>query len=157
MLRNRTDAVHDRVRFSIGTRVMSSWSIVVWMFHRQTWQFLLTTGFILCISSIAWSAEVHQMELTHHEFEPWSFVPKPGDRIDIHNHSDIVHAIYVTYPNGIVVNLSETAAQLPGMTVSWTVPEDAEDGDEYVLQCWIHTIIRAALKVKAPLSQLPEP
>lgn len=128
-----------------------------WMMRWQAWLLVLIAGFIFSASSVAWSADVHQMELTHHEFEPWTFVPKPGDRIDIHNHSDIVHAVYVTYPDGTIVNLTETAAQLPGMTVSWTVPADAKDGDEYVLRCWIHTIIRADLKVKAPLSQSPQP
>ncbi|MGY1490441.1 methylamine utilization protein [Methylobacillus pratensis] len=157
MLRNKTDAAHHRIPARAGARAMHARNNAPWMMRWQAWLLVLIAGFIFSASSVAWSADVHQMELTHHEFEPWTFVPKPGDRIDIHNHSDIVHAIYVTYPDGTVVNLTETAAQLPGMTVSWTVPEDAEDGDEYVLRCWIHTIIRADLKVKAPLSQSPQP
>ncbi|WP_143738694.1 hypothetical protein [Methylobacillus rhizosphaerae] len=123
------------------------------MMRWQTWLLVLVAGFIFSASSMAWSAEVHRMELTHHDFEPWDFVPKPGDRIDIHNHSDIVHAVYVTYPDGTIVNLTETAAQLPNTTVSWTVPADAEDGDEYVFRCWIHTVIRADMKVQVPASQ----
>jgi hypothetical protein len=90
----------------------------------------------------------HQMSLSHHEFEAWTFLPLPRDRIEIINHSNIAHAIYITYPDGTVVNMG---VQLPGATVNWTVPDDG-DG-EYLLQCWIHPIIRATLTVKAPVAQ----
>lgn len=146
MFRKTNDAAQDRMPADTLDVSRNEQGMMRW----QAWLLALLVGFVLSASSIAWSTEVHQMKLTHHEFDPWDFVPKPGDRIDIHNHSDIVHAVYVTYPDGTIVNLTETAAQLPGTTVSWTVPADAKDGDEYVLRCWIHTIIRADLKVKRP-------
>ncbi len=87
----------------------------------------------------------HYMTLSHHEFEPWDFVPKPGDVIEIANNSDIAHAIYITYPDDTVVNMG---VQISGTIVRWTIPADA--AGEYLLQCWIHPIIRARLMVKAP-------
>ncbi len=92
----------------------------------------------------------HRMTLSHHEFEPWTFTPRPGDRVVIENQSDIAHAIYITYPDGTVVNMG---VQIPETIVTWTVPEDAEG--EYLLQCWIHPVIRASLTVKS-LTELPE-
>ena len=151
MTRRTNEAVHFRISNRAETLARRD---AGWMMRWQSWLVILVAGFIFSASPMAWSADVHVMELTHHEFEPFSFKPKPGDRIDIQNHSDIVHAIYVTYPDGKIVNLTETAAQLPGTTVSWTVPEDAEDGDEYVMRCWIHTIIRADLKVNHSASQV---
>ena len=151
MTRKTNKAVHFRI--SNRSEALAQ-RHVGWVMRWQAWALVLVAGFIFSASPMAWSADVHVMELTHHEFEPFSFTPKPGDRIDIHNNSDIVHAIYVTYPDGTIVNLTETAAQLPGMKVSWTVPEDAEEGDEYVMRCWIHTIIRADLKVNQSASQV---
>jgi len=86
----------------------------------------------------------HSMTLSDHEFAPVDFVPQPGDTITIHNRSDISHSIYVTYPDGNMVNLG---VQTPGTTVHWQVPADAKG--EFVLQCWIHPIIRANLLVNA--------
>ena len=92
---------------------------------------------------LAAGAKLHKMTLSHHELEAWSFVPKRKDRIEIENRSDITHALYVTYPDGTVVNLE---VQIPGDIVSWTVPDDA-DG-EYVFRCWIHPVIRAKMMIQ---------
>lgn len=92
---------------------------------------------------LAPGAKLHKMTLSHHELEAWSFVPKRKDRIEIENRSDITHALYVTYPDGTVVNLE---IQIPGDIVSWTVPEDAEG--EYVFRCWIHPVIRAKMMIQ---------
>lgn len=88
------------------------------------------------------SAPTHTMTLSDHEFAPVDFVPQAGDRILISNHSDISHSIYVTYPDGTMVNLG---VQTPGKTVSWVVPKEAKGA--FLLQCWIHPIIRATLDV----------
>lgn len=88
-------------------------------------------------------ATLHKMTLSHHELEPWSFVPKRKDRIEIKNLSNITHALYVTYPDGKVVNLE---IQIPGDVVSWTVPDDAEG--EYIFSCWIHPVIRANMTIE---------
>lgn len=92
---------------------------------------------------LAPGATLHKMNLSHHELEPWSFVPKRKDRIEIKNLSNITHALYVTYPNGTVVNLE---IQIPGDIVSWTVPDHAEG--EYIFRCWIHPVIRASMIIK---------
>lgn len=92
---------------------------------------------------LAEGAKLQKMTLSHHELEAWSFVPKRKDRIEIENRSDITHALYVTYPDGTVVNLE---IQIPGDTVSWTVPDDAEG--EYVFRCWIHPVIRAKMMIQ---------
>jgi len=85
-----------------------------------------------------------QMLLTHHEFKDWAFSPEPGDTIAILNTSDIAHAIYVTYPDGTVLTLTEHV-QLPGTTVEWVIPDAPGD---YLLRCWIHPIIKANLTVR---------
>lgn len=92
---------------------------------------------------LAPGATLHKMTLSHHELEPWTFVPKRKDRIEIENRSNITHALYVTYPDGTVVNLE---IQIPGDVVSWTVPDDAEG--EYVFRCWIHPVIRAKMNIQ---------
>lgn len=98
---------------------------------------------VSCTASVKHMATpAHTMTLSDHEFAPVDFVPKPGEKIQIINHSDISHSIYVTYPDGSMVNLG---VQTPGKAVSWVVPADAKG--EYVLQCWIHPIIRAKLLV----------
>lgn len=86
----------------------------------------------------------HTMTLSDHEFAPVDFVPQPGDMITIHNRSDISHSIYVTYPDGTMVNMG---VQTPGTTVHWQIPLGAQG--EFVLQCWIHPIIRANLLINA--------
>lgn len=83
-----------------------------------------------------------RMTLSQHEFEAWSFVPRAGMPIEIDNRSDIAHSIYITYPDGSVVNLG---TQLPGAVLRWTPPHDGE----FVLRCWIHPVIRAELRVGA--------
>jgi len=95
------------------------------------------------VSQLAPGANIHKMTLSHHELEAWSFVPKRKDRIEIENRSNITHALYVTYPDGSVVNLE---IQIPGDTVSWTVPDDAEG--EYLFRCWIHPVIRAKMMIE---------
>ncbi|WP_235272717.1 hypothetical protein [Methylotenera versatilis] len=95
------------------------------------------------VTPLAPGAKIHQMTLSHHELEAWSFVPKRKDRIEIENRSNITHALYVTYPDGTVVNLE---IQIPGDTVSWTVPDDAEG--EYLFRCWIHPVIRAEMMIQ---------
>lgn len=95
------------------------------------------------VTPLAPGATVHKMTLSHHELEAWSFVPKRKDRIEIENLSNITHALYVTYPDGTVVNLE---IQIPGDVVSWTVPDDAEG--EYVFRCWIHPVIRANMMIQ---------
>jgi len=94
------------------------------------------------VTPLAPGATLHKMTLSHHELEAWSFVPKRKDRIEIENRSNITHALYVTYPDGTVVNLE---IQIPGDVVSWTVPDDAEG--EYVFRCWIHPVIRANMTI----------
>jgi len=98
---------------------------------------------LLYAGSVCAEPRLWQMALTHHEFREWDFSPKPGDTITILNQSDIAHAIYVTYPDGTVITLTEHV-QLPGTTVEWVVPDAP---GEYTLQCWIHPIIRASLIV----------
>ncbi len=88
------------------------------------------------------AVSTHTMTLSHHEFAPVEFVPQPGEKILIINGSDIAHSIYVTYPDGTVVNLG---VQLPGAKRTWVIPKDAKG--EFLLQCWIHPIIRAQLFV----------
>lgn len=83
---------------------------------------------------------VHNMSLTHHDFEDWSFTPSANDTLAITNKSDVAHSIYITYPDGTVVNLD---VQLPGETFSWTIPA----AGNYLLQCWIHPIIRSEMTV----------
>lgn len=95
------------------------------------------------VTPLAAGATLHKMTLSHHELEPWTFVPKRKDRIEIENRSNITHALYVTYPDGTVVNLE---IQIPGDTVSWTVPDDAEG--EYLFRCWIHPVIRAKMLIQ---------
>ncbi len=92
---------------------------------------------------LAPGAKLHKMTLSHHELEPWTFVPKRKDRIEITNTSDLTHALYVTYPDGTVVNLE---IQIPGDVVNWTVPDDAEG--EYVFRCWVHPVIRAKMTIE---------
>lgn len=84
------------------------------------------------------TAKKYEMTLSDHEFAAVDFVPQAGNTITIHNGSDISHSIYVTYPNGDMVNLG---VQTPGTDVHWKVPVDAKG--EFVFQCWIHPIIRA--------------
>jgi len=98
---------------------------------------------LLCAGSAYAEPVIWQMALAHHEFKEWDFSPKPGDTITILNQSDIAHAIYVTYPDGTVITLTEHV-QLPGATVKWVVPDTP---GEYTLQCWIHPIIRTTLIV----------
>lgn len=88
-------------------------------------------------------AKLHKMILSHHELEPWTFVPKRKDRIEITNTSNLTHALYVTYPDGTVVNLE---IQIPGDVVTWNVPDDA-DG-EYLFRCWVHPVIRAKMLIQ---------
>lgn len=83
---------------------------------------------------------VHNLSLTHHDFEDWTFTPRANDTLAITNKSDIAHSIYITYPDGTVVNLD---VQLPGETFTWTIPA----AGDYLLQCWIHPIIRAEMMV----------
>lgn len=83
---------------------------------------------------------VHDMSLTHHDFEDWSFTPSAHDTLAITNKSDVAHSIYITYPDGTVVNLD---MQLPGETFTWTIPA----AGDYLLQCWIHPIIRSEMTV----------
>jgi plastocyanin len=85
----------------------------------------------------------HKMILSHHEFEPWDFTPKAGDRIEITNTSDIAHSVYITYPDGKVVTLGDV--QLPGQFAVWEVPADGE----YLFKCWIHPVINAKMKVQS--------
>ena len=92
--------------------------------------------------------QTHQMTLSHHEFEAWNFTPREKDRIEIVNRSDISHSIYVTYPDGTIINLG---VQTPGETVSWQAPATGE----YLLQCWIHPIIRAHITVEQFEEMIP--
>lgn len=112
--------------------------------------FMLNLALILWFAPTASAATTHRMSLTHHEFTAWEFSPQTGDRIEITNHSDISHSLYITYPDGTVVNLD---VQLPGATVNWTIP--AGGAGNYLLQCWIHPIIRATLTVTAPVAPAP--
>ena len=112
--------------------------------------FVLLAGFLFSLNSTLQAqtppnAKTHEIYLSHHEFEAWTFKPQPNDRIDIINHSDIAHSIYITAPDGTVTNLD---VQLPGATVSWLVPESGD----YTLQCWIHPVIHATLSVQTATS-----
>ena len=106
------------------------------------------TLIIVTLISMAGKAEqvgeseqvVHNLSLTHHDFEDWTFTPRVNDTLAITNKSDIAHSIYITYPDGTVVNLD---VQLPGETFTWTIPA----AGDYRLQCWIHPIIRAEMTV----------
>jgi len=83
---------------------------------------------------------IRELSLTHHDFDEWHFTPQVNDKLLIHNKANIAHSIYVTYPDGKVVNLG---VQLPGETVSLTIPA----AGDYLLQCWIHPVIRAEMTV----------
>lgn len=111
------------------------------------WYFIVLAAAIFCLyatPSVS-QTQTHQIMLSAHEFEAWTFKPKPDDQIEITNHSDISHSIYITYPDGTVENLG---VQTPGEKVSWIVPASGE----YILQCWIHPVIRASLKVASSAS-----
>lgn len=112
----------------------------------------ITLGLMFCAFSTLSQADdqgqIHQMSLTHHDFEAWTFTPRANDEIVITNESDITHSIYVTYSDGTVVNLG---VQLPGETVTWQVPE----AGDYLLQCWIHPIIRAEMTAQSPIDASP--
>lgn len=124
-----------KVHVSLLSRRLSSWIAL------YTLLALAALLLVSCVTGVKQAAmPTHVMTLSDHEFAPVDFVPKPGDKILISNRSDISHSIYVTYPDGSIVNLG---VQTPGKTVSWVVPEDARG--EFVLQCWIHPIIRAQL------------
>lgn len=108
--------------------------------------FVLLAGILLSLNSTLQAqtpakAKTHNIYLSHHEFEAWTFKPQPNDRIDIINHADIAHSIYITAPDGTVTNLG---VQLPGATISWQVPSSGD----YTLQCWIHPVIHATLSVE---------
>lgn len=106
------------------------------------WRFAIVIGMLFCLyaSPSLSETETHQILLSAHEFEAWTFEPRPDDQIIITNQSDMSHSIYITYPDGTVDNLG---VQTPGEKVSWTVPESGE----YILQCWIHPVIKASLTV----------
>lgn len=109
-------------------------------FHRPA----LVLAF-LCLGLLSSCAAVPpgamaRMTLSQHEFEAWSFAPRAGEPIEIDNRSDIAHSIYITNPDGSVVNLG---TQLPGTVLRWTPPHDGV----FVLRCWIHPVIRAELRV----------
>lgn len=106
---------------------------------------VLATFFTMQTALAEQVAEVttHKMILSHHEFEAWDFTPKPGDRIEITNKSDIAHSIYITYPDGKVLTLGDV--QLPGHSAVWEVPS----AGEFLFKCWIHPIINAKMKVQA--------
>lgn len=106
------------------------------------WRLVLLIGIMFCLYATPSVSQpvTHQIKLSAHEFEAWNFTPKPDDQIVITNHSEISHSIYITYSDGTVENLG---VQTPGEKVSWTVPESGE----YILQCWIHPVIKASLTV----------
>lgn len=122
--------------FSGLSRTLSAW-VALYVVLMGAALFLVS-----CTSVKHGNTAAHTMTLSDHEFAPIAFVPKPGDQVLIINRSDISHSIYVTYPDGSMVNLG---VQTPGTTVRWRVPSDAQG--EYLLQCWIHPIIRARLFV----------
>lgn len=104
---------------------------------------LMLTALLSGVSNaepVAGEEVIRQLSLTHHDFEDWTFTPQVNDKVLITNQSPISHSIYVTYPDGSVVNLG---VQLPGATVTWIIPA----AGDYLLQCWIHPIIRAEMTV----------
>lgn len=119
--------------------------------RRQLLMLVMTVCLMLASILAAQQAEAEQvaevttykMILSHHEFEPWDFKPKAGDRIEITNTSDIAHSIYITYPDGKVVTLGDV--QLPGHSATWDVPAEGE----YLFKCWIHPVINAKMKVQS--------
>lgn len=106
---------------------------------------MLFSGYASVQAQSADNPKTHEIYLSHHEFEAWTFTPQPNDWIHIVNHSDIAHSIYITSPDGSITNLD---VQLPGATVRWQVP----DSGDYTLQCWIHPVIHATLSVKKTTS-----
>lgn len=121
-------------------------------YRTYIWHVVFAVGLMLCLFSTLSQAQeqgrIHQMSLTHHDFEAWTFTPRANDEIVITNGSDVTHSIYVTYPDGTVVNLG---VQLPGETVTWEVPE----AGDFLFQCWIHPIIRAQMTVQTPIDASP--
>tara|TARA_R110002050_G_scaffold57423_5_gene129203 strand:- start:121974 stop:122336 length:363 start_codon:yes stop_codon:yes gene_type:complete len=105
--------------------------------------FIITTlisSIVIAEQAIESEQVIRQLFLTHHDFEDWTFTPKVNDKVLISNQSNISHSIYVTYPDGSIINLG---VQLPGKTVTWIIPSTGD----YILQCWIHPIIRADMAV----------
>ncbi|WP_025869962.1 hypothetical protein [Methylobacillus glycogenes] len=111
--------------------------------HLLSWCLVLFVAFHLAGCASVPPTPDHQLALNHHEFMAWDFVAKPGEQISITNQSDIAHSLYITSPAGQVVNLG---VQLPGRTVYWRIPRDG--AGDYLIQCWIHPIIRATLQVQ---------
>lgn len=112
--------------------------------HLLSWCLVLFVAFHLAGCASVSPTPDHQLALNHHEFMAWDFVAKPGEQISITNQSDIAHSLYITSPAGQVVNLG---VQLPGRTVYWRIPRDG--AGDYLIQCWIHPIIRATLQVQS--------
>lgn len=115
--------------------------------HLLSWCVVILVAFQLTGCASVAPAPDHQLALNHHEFMAWDFVAKPGEQIAITNQSDIAHSLYITSPSGQVVNLG---VQLPGRTVFWRVPRDG--AGDFLIQCWIHPIIRATLQVQGAAS-----
>ena len=111
------------------------------------WLIAITFPVYMLLSTVAHADQtpnsdqvVRELFLTHHEFQDWHFTPRANDKIQIHNQANISHSIYITYPDGTELNLG---VKLPGETTTWTIPA----AGDYLLQCWIHPIIRAKMTV----------
>ena len=114
------------------------------------WHILFSTCFIISLYSSGLYAEpenkseTHKVSITAHEFEEWSFTPRPGDIIEITNRAKISHSIYIINSDGETINIdTKLFVQIPGSTIKWTIPA----AGEYTLKCWIHPSIHATLLV----------
>lgn len=131
--RRQQQAISEGQRWRLAARM-----------HLLSWCLVIFVAFHLAGCASVPPTPDHQLALNHHEFMAWDFVAKPGEQISITNQSDIAHSLYITSPAGQVVNLG---VQLPGRTVYWRIPRDG--AGDYLIQCWIHPIIRATLQVQS--------
>lgn len=86
----------------------------------------------------------HNIFISEHEFEDWSFIAHPDDIIEITNRAKISHSIYIISADGGIITIDpKVYVQTPGTTIKWKVPASGE----YTLKCWIHPSINSTLLV----------
>ncbi|EMR14009.1 hypothetical protein MPL1_01886 [Methylophaga lonarensis MPL] len=144
MYRQQTSNKSRKPNVNVQRRpVMDAINISWWLWAASLLIIVAVSGWST-VSANESEPRAHEIFLFEHDFERWEFSAQPLDRIDIINKSNISHAIYITYPDGTVINLD---VQIPGATLSWQVPY----AGEFVLRCWIHPIISATLVVDEPI------
>jgi len=124
----------------------------VWSVFNKHFLRLIVVASVILLSTQLYAeaenlAETHNINISQHEFEPWSFTANPGDIIEFVNHSNISHSIYIITSDGEIINIDQKLyVQTPGVSIQWTIPS----AGEYTLKCWIHPSINATLLVPEP-------